>query len=76
MVHRVISGLLGTVTGLAGLFVSQYLPFEDLRHAEIPLWQPVSGIALLGTLMAAAFYMAIRFLRFAFLKKSSPSRTE
>jgi len=73
MLHRVISALLGTVMALAGVVASGYaeMAIEDVRRSELPLSSGLLGILFCGGLVAASFYMAFRFLRFAFARRST-----
>jgi hypothetical protein len=62
IVHRVFSGVLGLALGLAGLTASDYIPttFKGDTFAS-------GAVALLvpSVLMLSAFYMAVRFFKFA-----------
>jgi protein-S-isoprenylcysteine O-methyltransferase Ste14 len=70
--HRVISAVLGTLAAIGGIVVSGYaeMAVEDVTRYELPLWERLVGVLLVGGLMIAAFYMAFRFLRFAFTNHS------
>jgi hypothetical protein len=73
MLHRVISAVLGTLAAIAGIVVSGYaeMTVEDVTRYALPLWERLLSVLLVGGLMIAAFYMAFRFLRFAFIKRSN-----
>jgi hypothetical protein len=62
IVHRAISALLGLLLALAGLMVAGYIQ-TDFKGDT--LLSGAVGIAVPGVLMLSAFYMAVRFLRFA-----------
>ena len=63
MLHRVISGVVAS--GYAEMAI------EDVRRSELPLSSGLLGILFRGGLVAASFYMAFRFLRFAFARRST-----
>ncbi len=62
IVHRVFSAVLGLVLALSGLVAASYLP-TDFQGDTLP--GAAVGILVPGVLMLSAFYMAVRFLRFA-----------
>jgi len=63
MLHRVISGVVAS--GYAEMAI------EDVRRSELPLSSGLLGILFRGGLVAASFYTAFRFLRFAFARRST-----
>ena len=71
MLHRIISGILGTLVGVAGAFftLAYALPaFDDFHSDTIPFWQAFVGVVVTWVIALGAFYMSFRFLRFAFAR--------
>jgi len=62
ILHRTFSAVLGLLLALSGLVAASYLP-GDFKGDT--LLSGAVGIAVPGVLMLSAFYMAVRFLRFA-----------
>ena len=66
IVHRVFSAILGLALAVAGLAASDYIPGnfkgDTLLSGSVAVLVP-------GVLMLSAFYMAFRFLKFAFWGK-------
>jgi uncharacterized membrane protein YjjP (DUF1212 family) len=66
IMHRSFSAVLGLVLAVAGLVASDYIPNtfkgDTLLSGTVAVLVP-------GVLMLSAFYMAFRFLKFAFSGK-------
>jgi len=62
IVHRTFSAVFGLVLAVAGLAASDYIPTtfkgDTLASGAVALLVP-------GVLMLSAFYMAVRFFKFA-----------
>ena len=74
MLHRVISALLGTIMALAGVVASGYAEMaivDVFRRSDLPLSSRLLDILFCGGLVAGSFYMAFRFLRSAFARRST-----
>ena len=70
--HRVISIVLGTLAGIAGLvcLVGYAIPaWDDLSNPRVNRSVAILGIAIIWSITLGAFVMAYRFLRP--LKKSN-----
>jgi hypothetical protein len=68
MLHRIVSGVLGVLAGLAGLVVGLgygAMALKDLWDARTPLWSRVVVVFVTWSLALSAWYMAYRFLKFA-----------
>jgi hypothetical protein len=61
IVHRVFSALFGLVLVVAGLVAASYI-MVDFR---VGLLSGLAAILIPGVLMLSAFYMAVKFVRFA-----------
>ena len=64
--HRVVSIVLGTLAGIAGLvsLVGYAIPsFQDLSNPNLSRGTVVLGIAIIWLVTVVAFVMAYRFLR-------------
>jgi hypothetical protein len=73
MPKRIIAGTLGLLAMLAGVVACAYA-FEaaaEFRSQEIPFWTTALGSLLMGTISLSALVLGMRFLRFAFLGRSS-----
>lgn len=66
IMHRMSSAVLGMVLAVAGLEASGYIP--DTFKGDTLLSGTVA-VLVPGVLMLSAFYMAFRFLKFAFSGK-------
>lgn len=80
--RRIFSAALATASALAGLLSLPYLlmAFHDLLdglRGQLPpgeaKWEPYAAVGLTDSLSFGAFFMAIRFLRYAFLPKPKPT---
>jgi hypothetical protein len=67
IVHRVFSAVFGLVLGVAGLAASDYLPTTFKGDT---LLSGAMEVLVPGVLMLSAFYMAFRFLKFAYTGKN------
>lgn len=68
MLHRIVSGVLGVLAGLAGLVVGLgygATAVTDLWDARTPLWSRLVVVFVTWSLALSAWYMAYRFLKFA-----------
>ncbi len=65
IVHRVFSALFGLVLAVAGLVAASYI-MVDFRFG---LLSGLAAILIPGVLMLSAFYMAVKFARFAVIGK-------
>ena len=76
MLHRIISAVLGVLTGLAGLVVGLgygATALMDLGDARTPIWSRLLVVFVTWSLALSAWYMAYQFLKFArFGRKSAP----
>ena len=72
-VHRILSGILGTLAAVAGLVALTYsvMAPEDFTNPAVSLSEALLGNIVIWGINAAAFYMAYRFLKFAFRKPIS-----
>jgi hypothetical protein len=70
IVHRIISGILGTLVGLAGCVASIYgsMGFDELHNGDVPLWETLIALLVMWTLALGGLYLAFRFLKFAFAR--------
>lgn len=66
IVHRVFSAVFGLVLAVAGLAASDYIPGTFKGYT---LLSGAVAVLVPGVLMLSAFYMAFRFLKFAFWGK-------
>lgn len=66
IVHRVFSAVLGLGLAVAGLEASGYIPSTFKGDT---LLSGTMAVLVPGVLMLSAFYMAFRFLKFAFSGK-------
>ena len=73
--RKLLYGLLGLVSAVAGVFTLPYLfmGFDELADAlrgqlpeNFPKWDPYAVIALMAHLCFGAFFMSFRLLRYAF----------
>ncbi len=61
IVHRVFSAIFGLVLAVAGLVAASYI-MVDFRFG---LLSGLAAVLIPGVLMLSAFYMAVKFTRFA-----------
>jgi len=66
IVHRVFSAVLGLVLAVGGLAASDYIPSTFKGYT---LLSGAAAVLVPGVLMLSAFYMAFRYLKFAFWGK-------
>ena len=66
IVHRVFSAVLGLALAVAGLAASDYIPSTFKGYT---LLSGAAAVLVPGVLMLSAFYMAFRYLKFAFWGK-------
>lgn len=66
IVHRVFSAVFGLVLAVAGLAASGYIPSTFKGYT---LLSGAVAVLVPGVLMLSAFYMAFRFLKFAYSGK-------
>ena len=72
MFHRLISGILGLIVLAAGgMYESAAVP--DFSCADIPLFQTISVVTVLGAIVLLAVYLGFRFLKFALFGPKSPA---
>jgi hypothetical protein len=67
IVHRAFSAMFGLILGVAGLAASDYLPTTFKGDT---LLSGAMEVLVPGVLMLSAFYMAFRFLKFAYTGKN------
>ena len=60
--HRTFSAVLGLVLAVAGLAASDYIP-TTFKGYTLP--SGAMAVLVPGVLMLSAFYMAVRFFKFA-----------
>jgi len=70
ILHRAVSAIFGLVLALSGLVAAGYIPTNFKGYT---LLSGAVGILVPGVLMLSAFYMAVRFLRFAVTGKKQKS---
>jgi hypothetical protein len=78
-VSRVVHAILGIASGLAGFvclpyfFMAMHEILDDVHSGHLgadPKWGPYALAGFFGFLCLCAFYMAFRFLRYAFAAKT------